>query len=441
MKYFNGKAIIARQEATALTCAGYVFDSDNEKLKDFWEQWKHYNNFNDLLYTTIENNSIYGKTIYGIEKIGENIGVIAHNYLQTAEVSSDSVGNPQVVKINIPVNYDNKNYRIDRIYTADKVVSVLYDENGAKVQQNGKVYNLGTNVIQKQYSHNAGVVPVVMCYNLPYKTEFYNPQNMIIQYSGATDTVYSHSLFKYYFQSDTTYAEPTEALINKTLETFDVERIKSETLMVINGSSGNEFLSATNSTMDDEHKNIFLNHGFIVNVNDRGAQISFKPNQNKLTEILSCVDDLIAYYYSLCNLSYPTFSGGNNKHSAEIKTAMINSIQTHKTKKNNIEKWVKELFYKSALMNGFSPDDAKDFFFQLNELSLDDTLSTTQALTTAKQAGIIDTKTAVIKYLGISSEKADEIVELINEQQKAEQAQMAANNPNASGKGVSDTNK
>jgi hypothetical protein len=92
-------------------------------------------------------------------------------------------------------------------------------------------------------------------------------------------------------------------------------------------------------------------------------------------------------------------------------------------------------------MNGFSPDDAKDFFFQLNELSLDDTLSTTQALTTAKQAGIIDTKTAVIKYLGISSEKADEIVELINEQQKAEQAQMAANNPNASGKGVSDTNK
>jgi hypothetical protein len=35
MKYFNGKAIIARQEATALTCAGYVFDSDNEKLKDF----------------------------------------------------------------------------------------------------------------------------------------------------------------------------------------------------------------------------------------------------------------------------------------------------------------------------------------------------------------------------------------------------------------------
>jgi hypothetical protein len=161
---------------------------------------------------------------------------------------------------------------------------------------------------------------------------------MIIQYSGATDTVYSHSLFKYYFQSDTTYAEPTEALINKTLETFDVERIKSETLMVINGSSGNEFLSATNSTMDDEHKNIFLNHGFIVNVNDRGAQISFKPNQNKLTEILSCVDDLIAYYYSLCNLSYPTFSGGNNKHSAEIKTAMINSIQTHKTKKNNIEK-------------------------------------------------------------------------------------------------------
>jgi hypothetical protein len=382
-----------------------------------------------MLYAMIENNSFYGKTIYGIEKLGSNVALVNHNYLQSAEISTDSVGNPQVVRLNIHLTFDEKNYTVDRYYTPEKVFSKVLDSDGKEVRTTNGVYVISKDIqIQKEYIHNLGICPIVLSYNYPFKTEFYQVPNVVIQFSGKSDNSYSHSLFKYFFQSDTTYAQDIEDLINSTYQTYLDESIKSETTLVLGGGSGNEFLSGDNSNMDERHRNAYLNSGYIVNINGRNIDISKTNNPNKLNEILASCEILEEKYFNRCGLSFPSITGGNNKHGDEIATTMQLSIQTHKVKRHNIEKIVKEMIYKCALVYGLSEEDAKDFFFQLKELSTSGELELAQALVLAKQNALIDGKTAMCKYLDVSSDKAETLLEAAKKEQEALMYAQAQNN-------------
>lgn len=436
-KYFNGPMIIARHEATSLLCNGYDFNTKNEELKKWWEDFKHFNSFDNLIYTLAENNSLNGRSIVGLEKMGKNVGVIQHYYLATAEVSCDCVAKPRLVKLDIPVSFDNKNYRIERIYTDEEVKSKLYDAaNAEQLQISGETIELGKDiVIQKEYKHNLGFVPVVISYNFPFVPSQYQPQNILIRLNSGSDTFYSHTLFKLFFQNDTAYAKDIEELIEVIYKSLEEESAKSQTMVITSGGNGQSIFD--NSLMDKTHLDAFRKSGFIVNMNGRDIEVVVKPNQNKLQEIFGLIELLKEDYFNTCALSYPSIGGGNNKHSTEIKVLMLQTIETHNMKRKCLEKSIKEIIYKSALLYGFKEQEI-DFLFKLNEASWESELEKVQALQIALQSGVVDKTRAIMKYNNITREKAEQVKEVIDGELKEKQEQMVDLKQNESKNGVND---
>lgn len=420
-KYFNGPLILARYEAVSLMCNGYCFNTKNKRLAKWFKQFESFNKLQDLIYSIIENNSLNGRSIVGLERLGDNVGVIQHYYLSTAEVSTDCVGTPRFVKLDIPVKFDETNYKIERFYTEDKTFSKVYslgDNSSKEIKFNGDTYKLSNDVvIQKEYTHNLGFVPIVICYNLPYTITQYNPQNILIRWKCETNTNYTNSLFKMYFQNDTAYADNICLEINETLESLFNEVIKSESAIVISGGNKQNFFDQNADLIDAKKREAYRKSGFIINVDDRNVEVDIKNNPNKLNEIYSLIESLMELYFNLSGLSFPKITGGNNKHTSEIKTMLLRTIETHKIKRRNINKWVGEIIYKSALMSGFKEEEL-DFTFRMNEQDLTNELEKAQALTMSVQGGIIDRLNAIKKYNDVPYEEAKEIKENVEKELK-----------------------
>lgn len=436
-KYFNGPQLIARYEASALTCNGYIFNTKNDKLREWFYKFEKHNKLKFLLYSIIYNNSLNGRSIIGLEKTGDNVSCVIHYYLSTAEISSDCVGTPRVAKLLIPANFDNKNYKIDRIYTEDKIISKVYNaEDVSEVECAGDTYQLSKDcIIQKEYIHNLGFIPMTIFYNLPYRQTQYNPQNILIRLNGSQDTSYSNTLFKFFFQNDGAYVEELCAKIDKAYDSLFSEMIKSETMMVISGGNKRNIFDENADMIDTDKREAFKKTGFLMNVDDRNVKVDFKNNTNKLNEIYALIESLIEDYFNKCGLSLPKPSGGNNKHTAEIKTLMLQTLETHKTKRECLEMCAMEMIWKAAVMSGFSEEEASDFTFQLVESSLTSELERAQALQIKLQSGLVDRERLIQEENHMSQKEAQELKEKIDQDTYTAQVKSEAN------KGVSDANK
>lgn len=428
-KYFNGPQLIARYEASALTCNGYIFNTKNDKLRDWFYKFEKHNKLKFLLYSIVYNNSLNGRSIIGLEKTGENVSCVIHYYLSTAEISSDCVGTPRVAKLLIPANFDNKNYKIDRIYTEDKVISKVYDEKSAKeVECGGSFYKLSDDcIIQKEYIHNLGFIPMTIFYNLPYRQTQYNPQNILIRLKGETDTSYTNTLFKFFFQNDGAYVEPLCEKINEAYQSLFDELIKSETMLVISGGNKRNIFDENAEMINESKREAFRKSGFLMNIDDRNVKVDIKNNTNKLNEIYALLESLIEDYFNKCGLSLPKPSGGNNKHTAEIKTLMLQTLETHKTKRECLEMCAMEMIWKAAVMSGFSEEEASEFTFQLVEGSLTSELERAQALQLKLQNGLVDRERLIQEENHMSQKEAQELKEKIDQDTYTTQMKSEAN--------------
>lgn len=410
-KYFNGELIIARYEATSLLANGFSFKTNNEKLNEWFKEFCKFNRFEDFLYSVIENNSLNGRSLVGLERLGDNVGLLQHYYITTADISCDCVGEPQIVKLDIPVKIDINNYRIERIYTPDKIYSRCYNqETGSELISSAGKYKLSNSlIVQKEYSHNLGFCPIIICNNLPFKTEYYNPQNVAIRLNSAIDTSYTHQLYKFYFQNDSAYATEICNKINEVYENLFDEVITSQTCIITSGGNTNILDSQTN-LINEKRREAYKKSGYVFNINGRDIKTDIKNNPNKLNEIYTLIESLVENYFNLCGLSFPKTTGGNNKHSTEIKTLLLRTLETHNLKRRTINRFVEEIIWKSALMSGKFSNEEIDFTFKLNEPNdLSSELERIQTLSMGIQSGIISRLDAIKDFNNLNDKEAEEV--------------------------------
>lgn len=421
IEFVKPQHILARYVSNSVLKDGYYFETKNEKLQELWEEFKHENNFDNVLWNIVYDCSIFNACVYSINRT-------KGNKLRLMKATNSGINNfafdgdePKIAVCDW--NYttsDGNSIAIRRVYTPTKTTTEAIDKNRLtklRAVNNEIKINDDYKLLENDF-HNLGVCPIVIFYNLPYTQERNINNTGLIRFDLTSLNNWSYDFLKFNFQHDSAYCDNIAKLINLGYINYYKESIYARTRIIKNG------VNMPNLEGEGEYLDRFRtqlqNSDFIINLEGNSEEFQIKQNTNKLSDILATISDLWRDFFWQSGYVFINDLGGAQKSSGEINMILHQTTQTNKIKRRNIEKCVKSLLWKCIkfwVESGELSDNEQEnsFIFKINDLSNESESVLVDSLIKKIQSGIVSLPQAIHESEGITLEKAKEQAEVNKE--------------------------
>lgn len=347
----NMRRYLARRNASIIWGNGFKLNTKEDKLEKFFNKYNRINRLEETFYFIEELLSLYGGAIVSINKTADG-----NFYINICDpLFANQIGKTfyqeQLAVVWQYIIQDNFHWLIKSTYDTKKCVNDLYtyEENTwKKVSVFDTTIELPNGmVLEREWYHNLGAVPVVEFNNYPNKFHQMMSFNSIQQadwYNARSFEPLFYTAYKNF---------KTELALNHSR--IGIENANQQIVQNIEGQFG----------LDKEAKDII--GGYIIDT-PTGSKLSVINGVGDFASYSNAMDSIMDFYCKFANASRFSEGGGAQKTSQETKNVRSAQIEGINTKIQLREKKITELLAKLFGCGGLVDyqTDSLPFTFKIN---------------------------------------------------------------------------
>ncbi|MGL5204730.1 MAG: phage portal protein, partial [Metamycoplasmataceae bacterium] len=347
----NMRNILAKKFSNSIWGQGFIFDTDNEKIK---KAFNSIDRTNDLLtlFSFVEREiSVNGRSILVIDKTKDGKFVINLANPHFFSGIGMAIVTPELAVFYQRFVIGQSNYIVKSTYDKVKCVNELYGGEGQELIVLDATAKLAEIGLVPVWHHNLGFVPVVQITNIPIRQYQFNNE----QFQELADWYYAQNFETQMF----------DAFINLQKEIWylhsriGVENAPQDFIQKLKAS-----MNSIGGSLSMDYQSLFDD---VLIETEMGAKITFMPGQGDFSKYADLMNSTMDMYFKFASTSRFSEGGGAQKTVAETGNARSDLIESINQKmllrERSYTTLLRQLFCAMSVM-GWDDDD--DFTFKIN---------------------------------------------------------------------------
>lgn len=345
----NMRNYLAKRNSTIIWGNGYILESDDEKMSDFFNKYQRDNRLLELFFWLEETISKYGRAIITINKTKDGEYKLNVPDSRFLNVVAKSFYTEDLAVVWQRVVQDTTHWFIKSTYDKFKVVNeIYYKQQGGTLQAYDKNIPLPKEAqVPREWIHNFGFVPVVEIANFPNKE--WDPN--FIMWNRQTDW-YNSIAF--------------ESLFIQAYNDFKIELALCHSRIGIENGTQQMIQDLQRQLTDWDGERDVLNN--IIFSTPAGSKIVVQKGVSDFQSYTNALEFIMDFYCKFSNSSRFSEGGGAQKTTQEVKINRSAQIEAITTKISLRELKYSELLAKLFACYGLMKYDEQKwpFSFKVN---------------------------------------------------------------------------